>query len=269
MNQPFLMKSCETQFKLDMADTLRFGTLSYFRMHKDPEIGDDAESAFEFKIDTSGMHNFSRQLIQGAFLRVVNFGVKVPVLFRPCSFSHEEIEFGPGTADRVSLRIKGLNFRTEGSDAFIFCMSQVDRAHEAPRVGYADQWKIDVKNAEAFAKIAVEQFNSLRRRDWRKYLPDDSKCELYQNARFQISFGSVTYQPRLVWLFNPNDGEMYQLVRSLQNSDFLKEDRYSHQAEFRFCVRLVAEGGILPLNSSLVFLDLDAAPFRRFLVKQA
>ena len=273
------MKSCNAEHRLDRADKIQLGTLNYYRRHLDPEIGDSTESNFEVLIDTLGPQSFSAELLQRMFYDHVIFDEAAvsarsskqdSPLQRPCTFSlGTKTFFGALENGRCILDIQGMSIATTGSDAMIFCLSIVDNVAEGSKMDYSDQWKMNVSDADDFAKQLSTEFNSFSSDVWPRLCPKDVDPMKYRLAGVHVMHGPVSYTDKTISFVDPKDDDLKGAAYGLEQSDFLKSKRYRYQGEYRFVLRLVHEQRVLALNSEVDHVFLDSNPFKRFMIQQA
>ncbi|SEN63316.1 hypothetical protein SAMN04488103_106122 [Gemmobacter aquatilis] len=260
----FLMKSCQHDHHISRSDYLRFGTLDYFRNCAHYEIGDRSEAELSTRLIVDTHTKYPAQALQRLWKGAIAFGNgnQALGLTRDFGFQINYIDSGPIRNGSVTFKKCDALYQTQGSDAYIFCMTRVEAANCPPLLGYPDQWKMPLSKVKKFAQIAESYFNESFRLNPTPFIPEGESKALYDGAAFKVAYGDIKYRNRFIELRNPSVKAVCDFARDIVNSDLIKPIDYSHQREFRYCLRLIKNCRILPLNRNKDYMDLPADLFR-------
>ena len=262
------MKSCKEDHHLETASSIRLGTLVDFRANPDPEVGDDQEAALSTQVEIRTPRVLPCHVLERALPCMIDFGTGQRILWRRFYFNLETCTPGPIANGRVLIERFNCFYKTEGSDALIFCMTSTNDPEESPRLNYGSSWKMKRSEADLFGKELLSQLNKRFKQEPEHFLDRQAWAGKLRPSgmKFALCHGLVTYRPRDLHLVDPTLAELDQLGHLLANPDMVKAESYRHQDEYRFCFRLISNDRIINLRSDLEYLFLDASPFRKFLL---
>ncbi|MCF6432646.1 hypothetical protein [Leisingera sp. MMG026] len=262
----FLMKSCKADHHLKKADSIRIGTLGYFRKHPDPEVGDDLEAALSTRVEIRSPSVFPSQVLTAILPQGIDFGDNAKILRRPHQMYLNHYHINKVVRGQVHIERYDCRYVTEGSDALIFCMTLVKDQASDPRLGYSSSWKMRRSSAERFGKKLLAELNGKFRDEPVYFLGEDHEENgVDPNAvSFTLHHAPVKYRARNVHLVDPSLTELRKLGHLLKNSDMVKTLNYVDQDEYRFCFRLLHKDTLVKLRSDLEHVDINASFFRRY-----
>lgn len=262
----YLMKSCHAEHRISVSATIRLGTLSYYRSHPDPEIGDDGEAEMSNILIVDRAISLDARALGRVWKGGVKFGEdKILGIRRPFMMHIYNAEFGT-VAKNVIVRRAQVRYTTNGSEALIFSMSGTDDRVAAPRLGYRAQWKIHAHFAEMFSRSILSSLNQAFLADPAIFIESTSTPEDLSGSRFEVRHGPVLYRDREVRLLNPNNSQLTALAKMIEDSDMVKPKRYGMQDEYRFCFRLMRGKQVLGLRKDIKYFDVPAHTLRKFLI---
>lgn len=262
------MKSCWEDHLIDRANSIRLGTLEAFRKNSDPEIGDQLEGALQTRLKITQPQLYKNSDLNQVFAGAMAFG-ETPMggyFRRPFRMNIQKLEIGKVGKHNTEISSAKSDYVTQGSDALIFCMTNVNFPPTKPRLGYDHFWIMKRSSASRFGEKLLRHLNEALRDNPADFLTQSQIKDfgLLSDLRFELKFGPVRYRSRDESLADPSNEELGQLSKLLRNSDMVKAINYIDQDEFRFCFRLMNGKAVQKFKPGLEHVDVPADDFRRF-----
>lgn len=263
------MKSCDAKYNLRRTENIQLGTLEYYRKHTSEEVGDAAEASLYTDVKIDEPMDVPAEIIG----KINPGGVGISknfdnIVLRPSRTFAKSVVGSAIDRKKRFYRIDELDIRYEtwGSDALIFCMTQADSISDPPVMGYESNWFLRKSAADRFAENLLVFLNEELLDSPQKFLQNPLIVGATKALppKFELKHGPVKYRPRNVTLRNPSLRELNDLAWDLRNADFVKEDKYRHQREYRFCFRLTQGRRILKMNKGLESFQIPAERFKRY-----
>jgi hypothetical protein len=260
----FLKKSTARDFDLLACDTMRLGTLSYYRSLAKNEIGDPFEGRSRTSIELTGNRVVTKSFLSNIMPGAYNFDNLRYIPRRPFSANLKRIMIKSDSSGSNLAAILDASYEYHGSDALVFCMSISDSKLDAPELGYDHAWFISRGRAAEFARQLKKSLHRLGPGFREGLLHPDAMTNRYADAEFIVEHGPVLYCDLSRNYSDPEAQVQKEILWRMKNPDFLKQWKFAHQREYRFCARLIVDGHVLPLGKP--HADLPSTDFRRFLI---
>lgn len=259
-----LYKNCKARHNIGSGcKTLRLGTLYGYRAAEDPNIRDEEEGIFHFKmtikeeVKLSGenanillpMFHFGgskRSPYRGA-IRAKSSGINI--------ISHDD--------SGVILTVDSVQIERHAPDQFVFCMSISDLRPSQISSQYDSYWDVAHETAQALADgIGSEILKAIT--ETPELVLGIAK-ENTENLKIACRHGVVSYLSREITAKDMSLHTMNSLIDKISNIAFIKPPEFATESEYRFAFEITDGENFFPPSSDRIIINSSFAEdmFRR------
>lgn len=249
-----LFKNCKNRHDISQGcDTLRIGTLYGYRKAEDPDIRDEGEGVYLFKIDLAEPTTLSIRNANIALSPIMHFGELPPT----SSFGYFKGYVSNLNASRagnqVTLSTGKLQLERHAHDQFVFCMSQGSDNPPTISNGYDTHWSISKRETSRFIDGMKEAIiESLNNNPEQVVGLDKHRL---RDIRIIANHSMVTYIPREFSTRDLEDQSINEIMDRMSNMSFIKPPAFSKEAEYRFSFKVTDGEKFYPPSSDYMIIS--------------
>jgi hypothetical protein len=240
-----LVKHCKKEHNIftNSEAKLQLGSLYYYRSIEDPDIRDEEEGIFIYKI-TAGEHEALTFEASNLLFGEINQGQYYEEVFKHRGTTKlvveksQTLEFShfPGPDGKPIFYISRCDgtITRELFDTYIFCMSIDDGTDEAKFSEYDDSWSIPIEDAGKLSRaIAISIATQAPISSW-KGLQEAATLIPDGKTVIETRHGNVHYMNKSVVVDGSDNAAVLNLINRVNDSAFTKPPSYLNDKEYRF-----------------------------------
>lgn len=254
-----IVRHCRPEHNLIRTNTIRLGTLRYYRHIEDDARRDTGEGTFLYDV------RFPEPIeVDGQWFQSIS--APVADLNDPFSLSMYAKRIAVAEASVGGKLLVDGCFTTavDFFNCYILCASVYERCAEIDGLfkDAPDYWYLLESNAEHFGKTVAD---ALRRKIHYNLIKDPDFWPIRmvpRDAQFNVAcrFRSVAYEDREIVVRKQSDMDVSTLRIKYSDSPFIKPRRHMNEKEFRFSFTVLANGRPVPVIDEPISIDIEEIP---------
>lgn len=253
-----LFKFCKSEHNIHRGAQVHVGTLFKYRHIENPELRDEAEGKYTFRITFPRPIELDRRwatlLLQGA----IAFGDADNIPRFPGSYkTHvEKLHIVEHRGDSVVVEDTRIQIERDVPNCLMLCMSVFPSAETNPFRQYTDNWSIPDHLANEFGRrLGSLIFQQAKLASFDESLIRAHSAATVATLSLNVRHQRVVYRDREMIITPESRPSFEELVKVLSDIAFVKPTKHSPEQEYRFVFELTDGRRIFPPKVDHVLLN--------------